>query len=122
MLGYRRGRLQWLGTAGARLDDGLTWLPCRLLALSLGQLGPALRDGASDPSPNAGVSQAAYAHAVGLQLGGINYYDGIERGKPLLNPSGRSADQEGIQAMLKASQRCVLLWLAISGFWAFLAQ
>ena len=30
MLGYRRGRLRWLGTAGARLDDGLTWLPCRL--------------------------------------------------------------------------------------------
>ena len=30
MLGYRQGRLRWLGTAGARLDDGLTWLPARL--------------------------------------------------------------------------------------------
>ncbi|MBU6354542.1 MAG: cobalamin biosynthesis protein, partial [Cyanobacteria bacterium REEB498] len=39
MLGYRRGRLRWLGTAGARLDDGLTWLPCRLVALSLPLLG-----------------------------------------------------------------------------------
>jgi adenosylcobinamide-phosphate synthase len=35
MLGYRRGRLRWLGTAGAKLDDLLTWLPCRLVALSL---------------------------------------------------------------------------------------
>ena len=35
MLGYRRGKLVWLGTAGARLDDLLVWLPCRLVALSL---------------------------------------------------------------------------------------
>ncbi|WP_370455535.1 CobD/CbiB family cobalamin biosynthesis protein [Synechococcus sp. RSCCF101] len=31
MLGYRRGRLRWLGTAGARLDDALVWLPARLV-------------------------------------------------------------------------------------------
>jgi adenosylcobinamide-phosphate synthase len=35
MLGYRVGKLRWLGTAGARLDDVLTWLPCRLTALTL---------------------------------------------------------------------------------------
>ena len=121
MLGYRRGRLQWLGTAGARLDDGLTWLPCRLLALSLGQLGPALRDGASDPSPNAGVSQAAYAHALGLQLGGLNRYGSIERAKPLLNKGGRAADQQSVQAILSATQRSALLWLGLSGLVALLA-
>ncbi len=121
MLGYRRGRLQWLGTAGARLDDGLTWLPCRLLALSLGQLGPALRDGASDPSPNAGVSQAAYAHALGLRLGGLNCYGGIERAKPLLNEGGRAADEQGVQAILNVSQRSALLWLGLSGVVALLA-
>jgi adenosylcobinamide-phosphate synthase len=121
MLGYRRGRLQWLGTAGARLDDGLTWLPCRLLALSLGQLGTALRDGASDPSPNAGVSQAAYAHALGLRLGGLNRYGGIEKGKPLLNEGGRAADQQGVQAILDASQRSALLWLGLSGVVALMA-
>ena len=121
MLGYRRGRLRWLGTAGARLDDVLTWLPCRLLALSLGTLGPALRDGASDPSPNAGVSQAAYAHALGLQLGGTNRYGGMERSKPLLNPKGRASDQRGVEAILDASQRSTLLWLAISAAVAWLA-
>ena len=35
MLGYRSGRLRWLGTAGARLDDLLTWVPCRLVMLTL---------------------------------------------------------------------------------------
>ena len=66
MLGYRRGNLRWLGTAGARLDDALTWLPCRLVALSLPLVAGASpkgtwrlfrraqREGAADPSPNAG--------------------------------------------------------------------
>ena len=35
MLGYKQGRLRWLGTAGARLDDLLTWLPCRLVLITL---------------------------------------------------------------------------------------
>ena len=35
MLGYRLGRLYWMGTAGARLDDLLTWVPCRIVMLTL---------------------------------------------------------------------------------------
>ncbi|MDG1059596.1 MAG: cobalamin biosynthesis protein, partial [Synechococcus sp. cluster3_bin.96] len=35
MLGYKHGRLRWLGTAGARLDDLLTWLPCRTVLITL---------------------------------------------------------------------------------------
>ena len=61
------------------------------------------------------------AAALGLQLGGLNRYGGIEKVKPLLNPSGRAADQTGVQAILKASQRCALLWLGISGLVALLA-
>ncbi len=115
MLGYRTGSLRWLGTAGARLDDLLVWLPCRLLALSLGQLGPALRDGAPDPSPNAGVSQAAYAHAVGVQLGGDNHYGGVLRRKPLLATGCPAPDANAVQQMLQLSRRAQLLWLLAVG-------
>ncbi|MCP9926407.1 CobD/CbiB family cobalamin biosynthesis protein [Cyanobium sp. CH-040] len=129
MLGYRRGRLTWLGTAGARLDDLLVWLPCRLTALSLplavGRpwLGPALlhaacRDGRADPSPNAGVSQAAYAHLVGVQLGGVNHYGGIQRIKPLLAAGQPQPDREAVQRMLALNRRLVLLWLL--GTWLLL--
>jgi len=113
MLGYRTGRLRWLGTAGARLDDLLVWLPCRLVALSLGQLGAALRDGAADPSPNAGVSQAAYAHAVGVQLGGCNAYGGVQRAKPLLAAGSPAPDAAAVCRMLRISRRLQLLWLVI---------
>ena len=122
MLGYRRGRLRWLGTAGARLDDALTWLPCRLLALSLGTLAPALRDGASDPSPNAGVSQAAYAHAVGVQLGGLNRYQGEERAKPLLNAGAPAVSMAATEAMLNSTRRVALLWLLSTGLMALMAR
>ena len=119
MLGYRTGRLRWLGTAGARLDDLLTWLPCRLTALSLGQLAQALADGASDPSPNAGVSEAAYAHAVGVQLGGANYYGGELRQKPLLNAGGGPVTGASVHRMLGLSQRTAFAWLALASGLAF---
>lgn len=132
MLGYRHGRLRWLGTAGARLDDLLTWLPTRLVALTLplaaGQprqtwrwLRAALRDGASDPSPNAGVSEAAFAHAAGVRLGGANTYaDGV-RIKPILAAAGRAADAEAVERILELGDRLELLWLlvALPCLWAF---
>jgi adenosylcobinamide-phosphate synthase len=123
MLGYRQGRLRWLGTAGARLDDLLVWLPCRLVALSLplvagkGRrclplLSAALRDGAADPSPNAGVSQAAYAHACGVQLGGSNRYGTQVRHKPLLAAGLPPADRATVQSMLQLNRKLEWLWLA----------
>ena len=126
MLGYRRGRLRWLGTAGARLDDLLVWLPCRLVALSLpvaaghpGRCGAvlavALGDGAADPSPNAGVSQAAYAHVAGVQLGGSNRYGDQIRSKPLLAKGLPPADAVAVQRILELNRRLETLWLATAG-------
>ena len=126
MLGYRRGRLRWLGTAGARLDDLLVWLPCRLVALSLPlaagaapwtawqQFKAACRDGAPDPSPNAGLSQAAYAHAVGVQLGGLNHYGGEVRSKPVLAAGQPPADAVAVERMLLLSSRLQMLWLLVA--------
>ena len=123
MLGYRRGSLRWLGTAGARLDDLLVWLPCRLVALTLplaaGCALPACwrlfqrarRDGRPDPSPNAGVSQASYAWVVGVQLGGVNRYGPVFRAKPLLAAGCPAPDAAAVERMLKLSHRLELCWL-----------
>ena len=123
MLGYRRGRLRWLGTAGARLDDLLVWMPCRLVALSLplaAGMGPerswqlfqaALCDGDPDPSPNSGVSQASYARVLGIQLGGTNRYGDELKSKPLLAAGGAPASAAGVERMLKLSRRLEFWWL-----------
>ena len=140
MLGYRRGRLRWLGTAGARLDDLLTWLPCRLVALGLPWMvvqpgGPsrrggagaiqgrwhlfreALRQGAADPSPNAGVSQAAYALVAGVRLGGLNRYGGVTRQKPVLAPDKPQPRIEDVVRILELSRRLELSWLLAALPW-----
>jgi len=133
MLGYRRGRLRWLGTAGARLDDLLVWLPCRLVAVSLplaagqpgrslGVLAAARRDGAADPSPNAGLSQAAYAHVSGVQLGGSNSYGGQIRSKPLLSAGLPSPDQAAVLQMLQLNRRLELIWLTAAAVGAFITK
>ncbi|MEB3331078.1 MAG: adenosylcobinamide-phosphate synthase CbiB [Synechococcaceae cyanobacterium] len=124
MLGYRTGRLTWLGRAGARLDDRLTWLPCRLVALSLplaagrpgrclSGLRAALIEGAPDPSPTAGVSQAAYALAAAVRLGGVNHYGGVARAKPLLAPQHPAPDGAALERILRLSDRLELLWLLL---------
>ena len=125
MLGYRHGRLRWLGTAGAKLDDLLTWLPCRLVALSLplaagrpgrclGLLQQALKDGKPDPSPNAGVSQAAYAQLLGIQLGGWNRYGEQLRAKPLLARGCPAPTASSVVAILELTRRLEALWLVLA--------
>lgn len=124
MLGYRSGRLRWLGTAGARLDDVLTWWPCRLTALTLPlasgdwqrcwlRFQASCRDGGEDPSPNAGVSQAAFAHAVGVRLGGVNRYGNECRVKPFLAAQNPGVDADAVERMLGLSLRLEGLWLLI---------
>ena len=132
MLGYRRGQLEWLGTAGARLDDLLTWLPCRLVAISLPlvsrrpgqivrQLALSRRQGRGDPSPNAGLSQAAYAQAAEVQLGGVNRYGGVARAKPILGAGFPGADRGAVERILRLSRRLEALWLTVSLGLALLA-
>ena len=122
MLGYRTGRLRWLGTAGARLDDLLTWPPCRLVMLTLPLVckpwtrwaelvRAAERDGAADPSPNAGRSEAIYAHCIGIKLGGENRYGERRVEKPVLAADQPPANHSGVKAVLMASDRLEMLWL-----------
>ena len=124
MLGYRRGRLRWLGTAGARLDDLLTWLPCRLVMITLPLVSqpwrelPALvraaeRDGAPDPSPNAGRSEAIYAHCAGVQLGGRNRYGERWIDKPVLAADLPQADRNAVNRILVLTSRLESLWLLL---------
>jgi adenosylcobinamide-phosphate synthase len=96
MVGFRNERYEKFGWASARLDDAANLLPARLTAvlvwLSTASLwmntGRAfritLRDAATQPSPNSGYPKAAFAGAIGVQLGGTNHYGGVEVSKPTM--------------------------------------
>ena len=123
MLGYREDALRWLGTAGARADDWLTWLPCRLVMLSLPLVScgwnrwsrlvrAAESDGRKDPSPNAGRSEAIYAHCIGIRLGGQNRYNHQWREKPVLASFSPAPDAAAVKRILKATLKLELLWVS----------
>lgn len=125
MLGYRSDQLRWLGTAGARLDDLLTWLPCRMVMVSLPLVScpiwrmPALvaaaeRDGSADPSPNAGRSEAIYAHCAAVCLGGANRYDDHWVEKPALASHHPPATTESVHRILRLTTRLQLFWLMMA--------
>ena len=102
MIGHREPPYTYFGRVAARLDDVANFIPARLAALAIaiaaactgkslaGALGVWRRDHANHDSPNAGHPEAAMAGALGVCLGGTNYYDGVPAAKPLLgagNPS-----------------------------------
>ncbi len=119
MVGYRREPYTHLGWCSARLEDYLTWLPCRLTVLTLAILsGQPLqvlrlcqRDAPHDPSPNSGWSECAYAASLGVQLGGDNYYHGVVKPKPLLGDALRPITPVVIQQALALTRYCVFSWL-----------
>ena len=122
MVGYRDAPYTHLGWFSARLEDGLTWLPCRLhvltLALLSGHPGWVLRlcqrDGDKDPSPNSGWSETAYAAILGVQVGGVNHYGGRPKLKPLLGDPLSSITPAKIWQAAHLTRWCFLLWLNLA--------
>ena len=97
--GYKNERYLQFGWASARLDDLVNYIPARLtaplVAFTAALLGlrplaawrTFLRDGRKHPSPNSGLTEAAVAGALGVQLGGLNYYFGEPSERPRMGDS-----------------------------------
>jgi adenosylcobinamide-phosphate synthase len=122
MVGYREPPYTYLGWFSARLEDGLTWLPCRLTVITLALLsGKPLhvwrlcrRDAVKDPSPNSGWSECAYAAILDVQMGGTNWYRGVAKDKPLLGNAINPITSTSIKTALQLTQYCFLLWLGLA--------
>ncbi len=123
MLGYLHGRLKWLGMAGARLDDLLTWLPCRAVLLTLPIVSQPLNklptlviaawvDGSKYKSPNSGISEAIFGHCARVRMGGENYYQNNLVNKPLIAKDAPAATIESIGKLLELSIKLELFWIA----------
>ena len=121
MVGYRREPYADIGWCSAKSEDIITWLPCRLAVLSLSLIsGKPLtvwrlcwRDASQDLSPNSGWSECSYAAALGVQVGGINYYQGQIQSKPLLGDDLQPITSAIIQQALNLTRNNFLLWLGL---------
>lgn len=125
MIGHMDDRYRWFGWASARLDDAANFIPARitalLLVLSAGIVSrswPAtrqawrilLRDGSHHPSPNSGHPEAAMAGALGVQLGGVNRYDGLPIERPCLGDPDQPLTRAHIGMALT-----LMLWTSLTG-------
>ncbi|MBD2513941.1 cobalamin biosynthesis protein [Nostoc sp. FACHB-973] len=122
MVGYREAPYTYFGWFSARLEDCLTWLPCRLTVITLAVLSGkpmhvwriCRRDAITDPSPNSGWSECAYAAILGVQMGGKNWYRGVAKHKPLLGDAIYPITPNSIYNALQLTRYCFLLWLGIA--------
>ena len=120
MVGYKTPVHGDLGLVPARLDDWANLLPSRLTAFAAsavsGCFGHAWKisrsHGPRTRSPNAGWAEAAFAGALGLTLGGINSYGGVQHEGPTLGV-GRPPQAEDIVRAVRLMRRTCGLILAI---------
>lgn len=112
MVGYRDDRYRHFGTAAARLDDVLAWLPARAAAGLVALVRPqraalvwstVRADAGGHPSPNAGIGEAAFAAALDVRLGGTNRYGDVVEDRPVMG-SGRPVEPDDIDAAVALSR------------------
>ncbi len=123
MVGHHNDRYENYGWASARLDDLAAWLPARLTALLVALVTPGRRREIADavrkyapehPSPNSGVSEAAFAVALDLKLGGTNRYGDTIEHRVVLHPTGHSPALVDIAKANQLSRRITALAAALS--------
>ncbi|BBB93284.1 MAG TPA: adenosylcobinamide-phosphate synthase CbiB [Methylomusa anaerophila] len=89
MVGYKNDKYRDFGMVAARVDDIFNYIPARVTGpliviaafiLRYDAYGAARsirHDAAKHPSPNSGIAEAGVAGALGVRLGGLNYYGGV---------------------------------------------
>ncbi len=108
MVGYRNEKYREFGWASARFDDICNFVPARLTGILLvltflitgrpvkRAVRIVLRDAARHPSPNSGIPEAAVAGALGVRLGGVNFYGGIESHRAYMGDPETNLDKQHI--------------------------
>lgn len=128
MWGKRNAVYQNFGTAAARLDDVLNWLPARL-ALPCVVLAALLVPGASacqalvqgwrhrhaHESPNSAWSEAAFAGALGLRLGGPATYGSLYVPHPWLGQGTTQVTPRHIHRAVRLMWTATVLFALAGG-------
>lgn len=126
MVGYKNDKYLYFGRVSARTDDVANFLPARLSGLIIpasafliGLNGVKsfkimLRDRRNHKSPNCAYPEAAFAGALGVQLGGANIYFGQVVEKPTIGDSDRAIDGQDIPRAIRLLFAAALLTLLLS--------
>lgn len=121
MVGYKNEKYKYFGWASAKLDDWANFIPARLSAVIFpfaawlsGKDGLTcwriiLRDRKKNPSPNSGIPEAAIAGTLGIQLGGLNFYNSTPTLKPFISDNINPLEEKHIREAIKIAYLCSAL-------------
>ena len=127
MVGYKNEKYQYFGTAAARLDDVLNYIPARLSAWIMilaswcvGMNGKNaariyLRDRYKHSSPNSAHTEAVMAGALEVQLAGDAWYFGKLHKKPFIGDPIRKIEIEDIPRSHKLMYATAILSVIVFG-------
>ena len=108
MIGYRNEHYQYFGTAAAKLDDILNYIPARISAYLMilaaffarydakESFRVYRRDKHNHASPNSAHTEAVCAGALHIQLAGDAYYFGKLHKKPTIGNADRPIEAKDI--------------------------
>lgn len=115
MVGYKNERYINFGWFSAKMDDIFNYVPARITGMLIvfsslmvagfqcakRALKIMLRDGKNHSSPNSGIPEAAMAGALGLKVGGTNYYGGVPVEKPYIGDELEEVESKHIHVCIK---------------------
>ena len=122
MLGYKYQYYKYLGFFSAKIEDYSTFLPARLVLLTLPLVSSKINkyatiikksyfDGIKYESPNSGISEAVFAYTSNVKLGGKSKYKDKIVEKPIINPNGAICNGDKINLICELILRLQLLWI-----------
>lgn len=107
-VGYKNEKYKDIGFASAKIDDIANYIPARIsvILMTIGSFflrynyrncfKISIRDRKNHKSPNCAFSEGAVSGALGIQLGGTNFYFGEKVYKPTIGDKLREIDKEDI--------------------------
>jgi len=124
MVGYKYKPFKHIGFFSAKLEDYATYLPCRIVVLTLPIVSTKISqylyliqktfsEGRKYESPNSGISEAIFANIANIKLGGENKYREKVIFKPILNEKGNKCNRTSIKRICNLIIRLELLWIII---------
>lgn len=126
MIGYKNEKYLFFGRAAARTDDAWNYIPARITGLLLVLAAWLLkydwreawrmmrRDAAKHPSPNGGFTEATVAGALGIRLGGLNYYFGRPSFRTYMGEPRQELSPRHISGAIRLMYAATILFLLVA--------
>ncbi len=125
MIGYKNERYRDFGKAAARMDDAANFIPARLSVFVIAlasqilsgrgsiALRTGIKEGKNHSSPNSGYSEAAFAGALEVKLGGPSFYGGKLVCKPAIGRRFANVNLNHIKQACDLMILSAMLWVVI---------